>query len=350
VEIQDLKASVANALNLRYGQGVTITRVIPSSPAARARLRSGDIILRFDRSIVGNTAELQKLLAESEPGDMAPVVIDRGGQVRTYYVELGQPPAYLVRTAMVPPLDTDPASNPAVVSSEWGCTLSPLTADLVQKLSLPSSIRGVVVVAVAPVGLAKTAGILPGDVIVTVNRQETEDLTSFYKAIQGQESVVLGIYRNGQTLYLQLQANSASPPLATIAGSLGDSAPLPSRVAVAATGNTLNSPVAVRFGTAPYFIIADLAQNRFWPIPNTALNNTRGYAIAAAQLVAAQGSGATVSGAYGSQAFTTLKSINIIPFVAKPESVSDALKEYRSGLLSQMADPTLSGYSYTRTE
>ena len=349
VEIQDLKASVANALNLRYGQGVTITRVIPSSPAAQARLRSGDIILRFNRSIVGNTAELQKLLLDVKPGDMASVVVDRGGQVRTYYVELGQQPGYLVRTAMGPPLDTDPASNPAVVSSEWGCTLSPLTADLVQKLSLPSSIRGVVVVAVAPVGLAKTAGILPGDVIVAVNRQETEDLTSFYKAIQGQESVVLGIYRNGQTLYLQLQANSASPPLATIAGSLGDSAPLPSRVAVAATGNALNSQVAVRFGTAPYFIIADLAQNRFWPIPNTALNDTRGYAIAAAQLVAAQGSGATVSGAYGSQAFTTLKSINIIPFVAKPESVSDALKEYRSGLLSQMADPTLSGYGYTRT-
>ena len=349
VEIQDLKASVANALNLRYGQGVTITRVIPSSPAAQARLRSGDIILRFNRSIVGNTAELQKLLLDVKPGDMASVVVDRGGQVRTYYVELGQQPGYLVRTAMGPPLDTDPASNPAVVSSEWGCTLSPLTADLVQKLSLPSSIRGVVVVAVAPVGLAKTAGILPGDVIVAVNRQETEDLTSFYKAIQGQESVVLGIYRNGQTLYLQLQASSASPPLATIAGSLGDSAPLPSRVAVAATGNALNSQVAVRFGTAPYFIIADLAQNRFWPIPNTALNDTRGYAIAAAQLVAAQGSGATVSGAYGSQAFTTLKSINIIPFVAKPESVSDALKEYRSGLLSQMADPTLSGYGYTRT-
>ena len=346
VEIQDLRTSVANALNLRYGQGVTITRVVPSSPAARARLRAGDIILRFDRSIVGSTAELQKLMAESEPGDVVQVVIDRTGQVRTNYVELGQQPGYLMQTAMGPATST--AGDQTAVSSEWGCTLSPLTADLVRTLSLPASVKGVVVVAVAPVGLAKTAGILPGDVIVAVNRQETEDLASFYKAIQNQESVVLGIYRNGQTLYLQLQTASASPPVATIAGSLGDSTPLPSRVAVAATGNALNSQVALRFGTAPYFIIGDLAANRFWTIPNTALNDTRGFAIAASQLVAAQGAGATVSGAYGSQAFTTLKSINIIPFVAKLESVSDALKEYRSGLLSQMADPTLSGYGYTR--
>ena len=348
VEIQDLKASVANALNLRYGQGVTITRVIPSSPAARARLRAGDIILRFDRSIVGNTAELQKLMADAEPGDVVQAVIDRTGQVRTYYVELGQPPAYLVQTALGSPLQTGTTGDQTVVTSDWGCTLSPLTADLVQKLSLPASIRGVVVVAVAPVGLAKTAGILPGDVIVGVNREETEDLASFYKAIQGQESVTLGIYRNGQTLYLQLQTASASPPVATIAGSLSDSTPLPSRVAVAAVGNTLNSQVAVRFGTAPYFIVADLAQNRFWTVPNTALNDTRGFGIAAAQLVAAQGTGAAVSGSYGAQAFTTLKALNITPFVAKTESVSDALNEYRSGLLALMADPTLSGYGYTR--
>ena len=348
VEIQDLKTSVANALNLRYGQGVTITRVIPSSPAARARLRAGDIILRFDRSIVGNTAELQKLMADAEPGDVVQAVIDRAGQVRTYYVELGQPPAYLVRTALGPPSQTDETGDQTVATSDWGCTLSPLTADLVQTLSLPASVKGVVVVAVAPVGLAKTAGIFPGDVIVTVNREETGDLASFYKAIQGQESITLGIYRNGQTLYLQLQTASVSPPVATIAGSLGDTTPLPSRVAVAAVGNDLKSQVAVRFGTAPYFVVADLAQNRFWTVPNTALNDTRGFGIAAAQLVAAQGTGATVSGSYGTQAFTTLKALNITPFVAKAESVSDALKEYRSGLLALMADPTLSGYGYTR--
>ena len=348
VEIQDLKTSVASALNLRYGQGVTITRVISASPAARARLRAGDIILRFDRSIVGNTAALQKLMADAEPGDVVQAVIDRAGQVRTYYVELGQPPVYLVQTALGSPPQTGTTEDQTVVTSDWGCTLSPLTADLVRTLSLPASIRGVVVVAVAPVGLAKSAGILPGDVIVGVNREETEDLASFYKEIQGQESVTLGIYRKGQTLYLQLQTASASPPVATIAGSLGDSAPLPSRVAVAAVGNDLKSQVAVRFGTAPYFIVADLAQNRFWTIPNTALNDTRGFGIAAAQLVAAQGTGAAVSGSYGAQAFATLKALNITPFVAKPETVSDALSEYRSGLLALMADPTLSGYGYTR--
>ncbi len=349
VEIQDLKASVADAMDLKYDGGVTVTRVIPSSPAARAGLQPGDIILRFEGSRVGTTAELQKLLAGTRPGDVVRIVLDRAGQSRTFYVELGQRPSNVIQTAFGPPAQTDPNAGQTAPGAEWGCTLSPLTPDLMQKLSVPSSIRGVVVVAVASSGLAKTAGILPGDVIISVNRQATPDLALFYRTIKDQQSLVLGIYRGGQTLYLQLQAGSAPPPLATIAGSLNETTPLPSRVAVAATGNDLNAQVAARFGTAPYFIIGDMATNRFWAVPNSALSDARGYGIAAAQLVAAQGAQSAVSVSYGPQAYDALKALNVIPLIAQPAKVSDVLNQYRSGLLTQVTEPTISGYGYART-
>ncbi|MBW1794562.1 MAG: PDZ domain-containing protein [Deltaproteobacteria bacterium] len=342
VEIQDLKESMAEALGLRSTSGVVITRVIASSPAAESGLKLGDIILQHDRLRVKNSSELQDMLAEASPGDTARIVVDRDGQVRTFYVELAQRPSYLMQAAYTSPGQTD--SNP-----EWGCTLSPLTPELARQLSLPSSIKGVVVVAVASSGFAKTAGVLPGDVIVSVNRQPTQDLASFYKAIENQQSVVLQIYRSGQAVYVQLNVSSASPPLATIAGSVAESAPTSQRVAVAANGSDLNAQLAVRFGTAPYFVIADLGTNRFQAIQNNTLADSRGYGIAAAQLVAARGAGAAIAGAYGPQAYDALNALNIVPFTANPGKVSDVLNQYRSALLTQVTDPTLPGYGYARS-
>ena len=343
VEIDDLKEGMAEAMGLRYGGGVSVTRVVPSSPADRAGIKSGDIILQYDHSMVENRSRLQNMISEAEPGDRARIVLDRGGQTRTFYVELGQRPSSLIQTAFSPTGQTG-------LEIEWGCTLSPLTPDLVQKLSLPSSVKGVVVVAIAPSGLAKNAGLQPGDVIVSVNREPTQDLAYFYKAIEDQQSVVLEIYRSGQVVYVQLEVRSASPPVATIAGSLTESSTLPQRVAVAANAGDLNAQVAPRFGTAPYFIIADLESNRFQAIQNNTLADSRGYGIAAAQLVAAQGAGAAIAGgAYGPQAYDTLKSLNITPFIAKPGKISDVLSQYRSGLLVQVTEPTLPGYGYART-
>ena len=343
VEIDDLKEGMAEAMGLRYVGGVSVTKVVPSSPADRAGIKSGDIILQYDRSMVENRSRLQSMIAEADPGDRARIVLDRGGQARTFYVELGQRPSSLMQAAFSPTGQTG-------LEVEWGCTLSPLTPDLVQKLSLPSSVKGVVVVAIAPSGLAKNAGVLPGDVIVSVNREPTQDLAYFYKAIEDQQSVVLEIYRSGQVVYQQLQVSSALPPVATIAGSLTESSTLPQRVAVAASGNDLNAQVALRFGTAPYFIIADLESNRFQAIQNNTLTDSRGYGIAAAQLVAAQGAKAVVAGGvYGPQAYDALKSLNITPFLTKPGKISDVLIQYRSGLLAQATDPTLPGYGYARS-
>jgi len=342
VEIQDLKEGMAETLNLRSSSGVVISRVAPSSPAVEGGLKAGDIILRYNRSSVESTSELQDMLAAASPGDRTKFVVDRSGQIRTFYVVLGERPSNIMQTAGITLAQTN-------TIMEWGCTLSPLTPVLVQKLSIPSSIKGVVVVAVASSGLAKSAGILPGDVIVSVNRRPTRDLASFYEAIENQETLVLEIYRSGQIMYLQVQASSALPPLATIAGSLTGGSALPQRVAIAANGNDLNAQMALRFGPAPYFIIIDLSNNQFVAIPNTTLADSRGYGIAAAQLVAAQGAKATIAGAYGPQAYDALKALGITPFTANPGNVSTVLNQYRLVSLSETTSPTLPGYGYARS-
>ena len=343
VEIRNLDDGIAEALDLKSSGGVVISRVMSPSPAAEAGLKAGDIILRYERSMVEDSSGFQKMLAAASPGDRVKLVVDRGAQVRTFYVVLGVRPSSVMQTAGMPVAQIDDT----VV--EWGCTLSPLTSALAQQLSLSSSIKGVVVVAVAPTGLAKSAGILPGDVIASVNREQTQDLAGFYKAIENEESLALEIYRSGQVIYLKIQQSLALPPLATIAGSLTNGESVLSRIAIAANGSDLSAQMALRFGTAPYFIIVDLATNRFATVQNNTVADARGYGIAAAQLVAAQGAQAVIAGTYGPQAYNALKAVNIVPFVANPGKVSDILNQYRSALLTQVIDPTLPGYAYAQT-
>ncbi len=338
--VQDLNKSMAGAMGLESSSGVVVTSVVQSSPAERGGIEIGDVVLRFDGSEVDTVARLENLLVATTPGDTYSIVVDRRGQERTFYVELAQRPTYLMQASMDSQTELD---------RQWGCTLSPLTPDLIEQLSLPASIGGVAVVGVDPAGLARSAGMLTGDIIISVNRESTPDLASFYRAIEDERILVLGIYRSGEVVYLQVDAGSAASPLATIAGSIAENSAPPQRVAVAADGNSPSAQLALRFGTSPYFIVADLSTGRYTAVKNEVQADARGFGIAAAQLAAAQGVGATISVAYGPQAYEALKVMNIVPYTAEPGTVAEALQLYRSGRLNELTQPTLPGYGYARS-
>ncbi|ETR64742.1 MAG: mamP1 [Candidatus Magnetoglobus multicellularis str. Araruama] len=177
IEIQDLDDAMTGALKLKSNAGVVITSVTPSSPADISGLEPGDIIIRFDRERIRDSSEIVETLKDEEPGDVIKIVVDRDGLTRAFYVQLGAPQsAYFQRTALTA---SDSSNSYAQITTQWGCTISALSDDLVRNLSLPASIKGVVVVSVAATGLAKAAGILAGDVITQVNRQPTETLQAF---------------------------------------------------------------------------------------------------------------------------------------------------------------------------
>ena len=154
IEIRDLQNGLGNALNLGSTGGVLISRVAPLSPAAESSLKAGDIILRYNSTRVTDTAQFQGLTEESDPGDRVKIVVDRNGNTRYFYLQLTERPSSIQLTAG-PPFSDDDAIE------QWGCTLSPLTSSLIQQLSIPSDINGVVVVSVSSSGLAKSAGISP---------------------------------------------------------------------------------------------------------------------------------------------------------------------------------------------
>ena len=353
IEIQDLDDRMSTALNLKSNTGVVITKVIPSSPAAASGLEAGDIIIRFDRIRIRDSSQIIEALKDEEPGDVIKIVVDRDGLTRAFYLELGAPgSSFFQRTALTSSDDT--ISN-AQITTQWGCTISALSYELVNKLSLPADVKGVVVVSVSASGLAKAAGIQAGDLITQVNRQSTETLQDFYRNIQGQPLVVLEIYRSGRVLFVRIEQNNTLPPVATIAGSVDDTAStptnpsidfsttnLPKRVAIAALGQDLDAMLSPYFGSAPYFIIVDMPSKQYSVVPNTN-SYADMYGIAAVQMLMSKGVTGIIAENYGPSVYQSVIIQKLQLFRANPGKVSDALEQYESFLLDQVNSSTMLG-------
>lgn len=99
VELQDVDAEMAKALDLRDGEGALVNRVVDDSPAAEAGLQDGDVIVSFDGDRVRDAGELTDAVRAARPGDRAPVVVIRDGAKKTIKVELGSRKAPLGRLA-----------------------------------------------------------------------------------------------------------------------------------------------------------------------------------------------------------------------------------------------------------
>ncbi|MHB8078716.1 MAG: PDZ domain-containing protein [Candidatus Krumholzibacteriia bacterium] len=89
VELQDVDADMAKALDLGEGEGALVNRVVEDSPAAAAGLADGDVIVSFDGRNVSSADDLTVAVREAKPGARVPVVVLRAGEKQTIKVQLG---------------------------------------------------------------------------------------------------------------------------------------------------------------------------------------------------------------------------------------------------------------------
>lgn len=195
VMVQDMNQSLAQSFGLKQPEGALVAQVVPDSPAAKAGLQAGDIILEFNGSKIGRSGDLPPLVGATPVGTSVPVVLLRNGKRLTVDVTI----AALQEPKATP--KAEPAS-PTDQGGRLGIIVENLTADQRKQLGIGN--HGVLISGIDPNGIAAQSGLEPGDVILQFGRAQINDSAQLTKQVHdaptGQPIPVL-ILREKTPLY-----------------------------------------------------------------------------------------------------------------------------------------------------
>jgi serine protease Do len=201
VHAQAVNATMAKALHLPNGdsddRGAVVASVEPDSPAAKAGVQPGDVIVAVDGHHVGNARELAINVSQIPPGSDASLAVVRNGSSLSLPVTIGT-------------LSGDQASGrvggSAQGSPTLGVGLQALTPNLRQQLQLPESVHGAVIAEVKQGSTAEQAGLQAGDVIVGVGDHAVgnpaEATKAIHDSLKSSDAVALRIVRDGQATFV----------------------------------------------------------------------------------------------------------------------------------------------------
>jgi len=198
VMIQAVDPDLAKQFGLSQGGGALVGDVTPASPAARAGILRGDIILEMNGQAVSGPDDLSVRISETAPGTPVHLKIFRAGQSKDVTVTLNE----------LTEKDEQAATGESAKSALSGVQVENLTPDDAQQLGLPANTRGVVVTSVDPSSMAAAADLERGDVIQEVNRKPVRNMREFREALAsaGDQAVLLLINRGGTTHYIVVQS------------------------------------------------------------------------------------------------------------------------------------------------
>jgi serine protease Do len=174
---QDVTPEIAQLLNLPRPQGVLVAQVEPKSPAAEAGIQRGDVILAMNGRNIDSYTTFRDQIAALRPGTRVQLTISREGQTLERTVTLGERPTETARAA------PRPTPTPEEPRQTLGVEVQNLSQGLAQRFGYQMG-QGVIVTAVAPESPADAAGIQPGDLITSVNRQPVTSVDEFARAIR----------------------------------------------------------------------------------------------------------------------------------------------------------------------
>jgi len=194
IGISDVTPENSKFFNLSKSAGALVSQVEPDSPAAKAGLKTGDVITALDGKAVNDSGELQVEVGQRQPGTTIKLDVIRDGKNITIPVTLEA----MGSRDKVASTDTD-REKP-----RWGLGLQDMTPDLRQQLQAPADVRGAVVANVEPGSSGENAGLQRGDVILEVNRKPVHSAQDVQQALsgiaKGQDALVL-VWSNGGNTY-----------------------------------------------------------------------------------------------------------------------------------------------------
>ncbi len=194
VQIQEVNAQFADAFTLDRPRGALVTQVVSDGPAAKAGIKTGDVILSVDGKVVERSAQLPGVISAIKPGENAKVEVWRDKESKTLSVkveEFAEEPTRVANRQVEEPAKAD----------KLGLSVRPLGAE--ERKSADT--QGYLLVEDVT-GPAAQAGVRPGDVILGVNGKSVKSLAELKSATSGgSKTVAILLEREGNQVFVPIR-------------------------------------------------------------------------------------------------------------------------------------------------
>lgn len=202
VKMQPAGGDITDSVGLKKAKGVLISSVNENSSAAKAGIKAGDIVLKFDGTVIDDTKNLSRMVAESQIGKTADFEIWRDGQVIPLRVLIEEMPAQeppALPKEILPGVETQTPDLPT--AAPMGISLSEVNAETINKYHLAADTAGVVVTEVVSGSDAMNKGLKEGDVITQIDKQAVFDVETALSFINEAQ------LENNRPVLLQIKDN-----------------------------------------------------------------------------------------------------------------------------------------------
>ena len=205
VRIQTVTPDLAESLGLDRAYGALVATTIEGSPAQKAGVKAGDIILEFNNQEVTEMRKLPRLVAEAKVNKNSKLVIWRNEKKITKNVLIAE-----LKEDQVAEKRTEKQQKTAQEDDvkELGIKLVNLTNDIRNRQNIPEDVFGLLVLKVDQNSEAERKGIRPGDIIQEVNQvpvNKVSELKNELKRSSDKKGVLLLVNRQGNIIFIALK-------------------------------------------------------------------------------------------------------------------------------------------------
>ncbi len=168
---QPISPDLARAFNLKSQNGALVAQVVSGTPASKAGLQEGDVILEFNNRKVEDDSQLRLMSSQTAPGTKVPIKIIRDGKEKTVEVTLAELPVNTMASAAP---DGKAAPAPREDALE-GVEVGDLDSQARRQFGIPNNVQGALVTDVDNESPAYRDGLRPGAVILSINRKAVKN-------------------------------------------------------------------------------------------------------------------------------------------------------------------------------
>lgn len=196
IVIQNLTSDLAESFNYETGKGILVAEVSKDSPAEKAGVKQGDLIVEFQGEAVTDVGSFRNKVALTPPDTRAKLALIRNGKKQVVDIKIGT----LTKDKLV-------ASRSTESTDELGITVQTLTAELAKQFDVKEG-EGVAVTDVKSGSVAASAGIQIGSIILQVNHEPVNSADEFKRLVKktiSEKHVLLLIKKGGMQQFVALK-------------------------------------------------------------------------------------------------------------------------------------------------